>query len=235
MTTTIGIPAHNERTLRIPTIAANLLPLEIVEARRSRKVHRAVLAALAVFVLGLAGWYVFAAYQTSVARDDLANAQTEAQVLVREQHGYAEVVTTQAQSQAIRGELTALFAGDVNWAGVLDRVRAAAPRGVSVTTLTGAVEGPAVPGTTPTAVPTDPDQVGTLTITGSGPDKASVAAYVDLLAAVPGVANPYLTSATEAKNPTSPENKVQYSIKVEIVRAALNTRFAPKSGKGSGN
>lgn len=215
-----------ERTTRVPAIAANLLPDEIVEARRSRKVRRAVVASLAVFVLGLAGWYVVASYQTSMARDDLANAQTEAEVLTRQQHQYSDVVSTQAQSQAIRTQLGALFATDVNWGGVVDRIRGAAPSGVDVTGLSGGLNatnaqgGPAGTGNL--------DQVGSLTITGYAPDKGTVAAYVDLLGSVPGVSAPYLSSATKAGN------QVQFSVKVEIVRAALNDRFA-KNGKGTGN
>jgi hypothetical protein len=56
VTTTVHLPALGERTLRIPAVSANLLPVEIIEARHSRKVRRAIVAALAVFVLGLAGW-----------------------------------------------------------------------------------------------------------------------------------------------------------------------------------
>lgn len=224
MTSTVS--ALNERTTRVPAIAANLLPAEIVDARRSRKIRRAVVASLAVFVLGLAGWYVVASYQTSMARDDLANAQTEAEVLTRQQHEYADVVSTQAQSQAIRTQLGTLFAADVNWSGVVDRIRGAAPRGVSITGLSGALNG-ANGQTSPAG--TDPDQIGSLTIMGYGPDKGTIAAYVDLLGSVPGVSAPYLSSATED------QNQVQFSVRVEIVRAALNERFATNSGKGAGN
>jgi Tfp pilus assembly protein PilN len=226
MTATANVSALNERATRIPPISANLLPFEILEARRSRKIHRAVFAALAALAVGLVGWYVFASYQTSVARDDLANAQTAAEVMVRQQHQYADVVSTQAQSQAIRNQLGTLFAADVNWSAVVDRVQGAAPRGVSVTGLTGGVNAPNAQGMPAT---TDPDQVGTLTITGYGPDKSTVAAYVDLLGAVPGVSSPYLSSATEAGG------VVQFSVKVQVDRAALSTRFANKNGKGSGH
>jgi Tfp pilus assembly protein PilN len=226
VTTATDVAAQGERTTRIPPIAANLLPDEIVEARRSRKIHRAVFASLAVFLVGLAGWYVFASYQTSVARDDLANAQTEAEVLVRQQHQYADVVTTQAQSRAIQTQLSALLATDVNWSSVVDRIRGAAPRGLSVTGISGGLNGTNAQGT---PVTTDPNQVGSLTITGYGPDKATIAAYVDQLAGVPGVSAPYLSNATQAGD------GVQFSIKVDIVRAALNTRFAKNGGKGTGS
>ena len=215
--------------LRIPAVAANLLPVEIVEARRSRKIRRFVTSGLVAVVVLLAGWFVFAAYQTSVARDDLANAQAEAEVLVRQQHGYADVVNTQAQSHAIEGQLSALFAGDLDWATVVGEVQGAAPGGVTVSGvsgLTGAdkATGATAPGGT-SDTPVDPNPVGSITITGTGPSKAAVAAYVDALSAVPGLANAYLTTATEQGK------TVQFTIRVEIVRAALGSRFAPKSGK----
>jgi hypothetical protein len=43
------------------------------------------------------------------------------------------------------------------------------------------------------------------------------------------VSSPYLSSATEAGG------VVQFSVKVQVDRAALSTRFANKNGKGSGH
>ncbi len=229
MTATATPPGLSDRVLRIPTIAANLLPAEIVDARRSRKVRRAVCAGLAGVVLALAGWFVFAVYQTSAARDDLANRQAEAQVLTRQQHAYADLVNTQAQSQAIQAQLHELFADDMDWASLITHVRDAAPNSVTISTLTasgGDDKASKVPAGSATP---DPDQVGTLTISGTGPNKAAVAAYVDNLARVPGLSNAYLNSAN-----TSP-NGVDYRIRVDIVKAALGGRYSSPAPKGSGS
>ena len=67
-----------------------------------------------------------------------------------------------------------------------------------------------------------------MTITGTGRDKSEVAAYVDALGAVPGLADPYLTNATEA------DRSVQFVVRVGVVKAALGSRYAPKTSKGGG-
>ncbi|TML33534.1 MAG: PilN domain-containing protein [Actinobacteria bacterium] len=223
-----------DRTLRIPPISANLLPLEILEARRSRTVRRWVLSGLTVFVVLLGAWYVLANYQTSQAQDSLANAESQAQVLTRQQHAYADVVSTQAQSHAIEAQLSALFADDVRWGPLLGQVQAAAPDGVTIMGMTGTVEQPGQPGAAGATVQAgaaagNPNRVGTITIAGVGPSKGAVAAYVDALGRIPGLANPYLDSATDQGGRT-----VQFTLRVDLVKAALGSRFASKSGKGTG-
>ena len=56
-----------------------------------------------------------------------------------------------------------------------------------------------------------------------------MAAYVDALGRIPGLANPYLDSATDQGGRT-----VQFTLRVDLVKAALGSRFASKSGKGTG-
>jgi len=223
-----------DRTLRIPPISANMLPLEILEARRSRTVRRWVLSGLSAFVVLLGAWYVLANYQTSKAQDELTNAESQAQVLTREQHAYADVVSTQAQSHAIEAQLSALFAGDLRWGPLLGQVQAAAPNGVTIMDVAGVVTQPGQPGSAAGTGPAggaaagDPNRVGTLTITGVGPSKAAVAAYVDALGQVPGLANAYMDSATDQGK------TVQFAVRVDLVKSALGSRYASKNGKGSG-
>jgi Tfp pilus assembly protein PilN len=220
--------ALTDRELRILPIAANLLPMEIVESRRSRKVRRLVLSALAGFVAVLAGWYVTASYQTSVAQDNVSNAENEAQALVRQQRTFADLVNTQAQEKAISAQLSELFATDLQWSQLLAQVQAAAPAGVKISSVSGLV-GEAGKAPSATSVPVAPGSpVGTITVSGAGPSKGAVAAYLDALGRVPGLADPLLQSATEQ------DNKVQFTARVAITRAALGGRYGPKSGKGTG-
>src|SRR4051812_43863551 len=102
MTTTLmppETPASTERSLRILSIAANLLPVEIVDSRTGRKIRRAVLAALAAFLVVIAGWYALATTQTVVAAANLYNAEDDVKHLQQQQRAFSDVVTVQAQSQ----------------------------------------------------------------------------------------------------------------------------------------
>ena len=66
-------PGHATRVL---TIAAHLLPDEIVASRRARRVRDLVIAVLGAFVLLLGGWYAVATYRAGQAADDPVHCST---------------------------------------------------------------------------------------------------------------------------------------------------------------
>jgi len=63
-------------------------------------------------------------------------------------------------------------------------------------------------------------------VTGTGPDKRAVAAYVDALARQPVLANPYVTSVT------TDDDEVTWTLRVDITSAALCGRFGDKCETG---
>jgi hypothetical protein len=204
MTTTLVPPessASAARALRIPPFSANLLPVEIVEARRVRKVKRVVVSALAGFVAVLVAWYAVAYYQTSAARSNLHEAESRTGTLRQQQKAFDELVKAQAESKAINTELSVLLGNDLQWAGLIAATRGAAPSGVQITGVAGTVAGTGVrtaQGAGATLPNSVPDKlVGTLTVTGTGTTKAVVASYIDAVAKVTGLANPMLSSAVQ--------------------------------------
>jgi Tfp pilus assembly protein PilN len=221
MTTTI-MPPPAASALRILPIAANLLPSEIVESRHGRRLRRTVLAALAGAVALLVAWYGLAVFQTSGARAGLVSAQEDTQSLTQRQKSYTDLVDTQTRSQAVAAELSSLLAGDLRWSRLLGALRGAAPTGVTVTGVTGTLAS-ASNGTgagaaqLPNASVEKP--VGTLTVNGTGPTRAAVAAFVDALARVPGLANPLVGSASMEGN------LVQFSVRLDITKSSLGGRF----------
>jgi len=214
----------DEHSLRIPDIAADLLPVEVFEVRRGRQVRRVVLSALAVFALVVGGWYAVATYQTIAARDALEGAQDDAQRLTRQQRAYADLVAAQAESSAITAQLAALLADDLQWAKLLSSLQDAAPSGVRLTGVTGALS----TGTAGAANPATPANViGSLNLTGTAGSKALVAAYVDALGKVAGVTNPLLGDIT-AQGST-----LTFTVRMDITKAALGGRYTtPSTGGG---
>lgn len=238
MTTMITQPdpaASTERALRLLPITANLLPVEVVESRRGRRVRRIVLSALAAFVAVLGGWYGLARYETSTARTELAAAEDAAQGLLRQQRAFAEVVGVQAQSEVVEAQLAALFADDLQWSRLLASVQRAAPGGIQVTGITGALDADdeaaaASSGTAATVLPntSGSELIGTVTVTGRGSTKAAVAAYVDALGRVRGLGNPLLNDATVQ------DGALQFTIRLDLTEAALGGRYTADSGDGTG-
>jgi Tfp pilus assembly protein PilN len=232
MATTLKSPvpaAPAGRAPRIPPIAANLLPVEIIETRRIRKVRGIVVSALVVFALLLGGWFGQARYQTAEARQSLRTAESDVQRLTRQQQAFATVVAVQAESQAIRSDLAVLLANDLRWARLLSSLRKAAPADVQINGAFGSLVSGATSSGGGSAAPQLPSAsgeapIGTLTVTGSGATKMAVAAYVDALGNLPGLANPLLGDATLQ------EGAVQFTVRLDITRAALGGRYTSKGG-----
>ncbi|HYN95420.1 MAG TPA: PilN domain-containing protein [Pilimelia sp.] len=220
-----------------PTITANLLPPEIIDARKGRKVRFTVLAAVGGVFLLLAGWFGVALYRTSTAEDRLASTQVEEQNLNNEEKRYGELVRAQQQSGAIEVQLSTLLAGDVRWSALLSAAQSAAPAGVRVTGVTGTLAdstlaggrggnpagnsgGDTGAGQVRLPNTSGKELIGQLTITGTGTDKARVAAYVDALGRVERIANPMLGDATAVSG------GVQFTVRVDITKDALSGRYA---------
>jgi Tfp pilus assembly protein PilN len=224
-------PAATEGPPRVVPIIANLMPPEVLAARRGRRARWLVLSALSVLLVVVGGWYVVTVRETAEARVELARAEDETQALTEQQRQYADVVKAQQDSQVIKAKLAALLAGDLRWSTVLSSLRAAAPEGVELTAVSASLAEPAQAGGAPAAGDQLPSTskaktVGKIDITGTAPSKPQVAAYVDALAKVPNLADPYLTAVT------SDESTLQFTLRVGITDTALGGRYTPKTTGG---
>jgi hypothetical protein len=213
-----------EQALRIPPIAVNLLPAEIVDARRTRRTRRIVIMALVVFVFALGDWYGLVAYGTATARGHLRAAQDDVRRIERQQQAYSKVVSTQTESKTIDTQLTTLLAEDLRWAKLLSVLRGAAPKGIALTAVSaslastngtaGGAQSVQLPSTTTAR------SIGTLTLSGTGPSKAVVASYVDILGTLPGLANPILGDATVQ------DGVLAFTVRLDVTDTALGGRYA---------
>ena len=83
------------------------------------------------------------------------------------------------------------------------------------------------PGTVATVAPVagSAPSIGSFTISGTAPDKNTIAAFVDALSTVKGVSSPYVSSAQ-----TGTGARLQFSLQLQITSAALSGRFTtPKA------
>jgi type IV pilus assembly protein PilN len=217
-----------QRMVRVLTISANLLPDEIVAARRARRSRGWVVIAVMLVVVLLSAWYLWAGRKVNIADDDLSQVTQQATTVQKSQARYQEVVDVQVQATTITKELKALLANDLRWAALLDTLRSTATTsGVTVQGINATINQAAsatvtdsLPGTTKSA------PIGTATLTGGAPDKPSIAKYVDALSKLTAVANPYLTTATKVD---TPGNKGwQFSVTVDITSSTLCGRFTKK-------
>jgi Tfp pilus assembly protein PilN len=225
------LAAAGLRALRVPAIAANLLPVEIVEGRRDRKVRRVVLAALAAFVAVLVAWYGLMTYQTAGARTTLTGVEDDSQGVLRQQRAFADVVSVQAQSKVISSQLAVLLATDLQWPRLLAAVTQSAPAEIALTGVSGALTpkteaaGPAViqlPNTS------GERKVGTLTVTGLAQTALAVAAYVDALGKIKGLGDPLLGDVT------AHDGQLHFTVLVDITASSLGGRYSAAGAAGPG-
>jgi Tfp pilus assembly protein PilN len=239
--TTTALPETGENTepvaapapdlsWRIIPIGANLLPDEIMDARRVRKVRWIVITSLVLFIGLLVAWYLRATTVTDDAEVTAVRAQTQVQKLQKQQKEFDQVVSVQADSKAISSQLSTLFGKDLQWAKLSGEVQAAAPKGISLTAVLGSVTlGNAVPEAGSGHLPSTSVEktIGAVTVSGTGPDKATIAAYVDALAKVPGLANPQISDVALQ------DGRLRFSVRLDITAARLGGRFATPAPSAS--
>jgi Tfp pilus assembly protein PilN len=224
MTTTLAKPdpaTDRPMSHRIPAVGANLLPVEVKQARRSRRIRRLVLISLAMFVVLLVGWYGFARVQTELARAELADAKASTERLTKQQDAYAELQQVQRDSAAIERQLAQLMANDMAWPALMRDLRRVAPANLKLTGITVTLDASRTAGTaTNTAAAS---RVAFVTITGIGTSKPQIAGYVDALSKVNGVADPFITSVSAS------EKGLDFDVKVDVTRALLGGRYTAPS------
>lgn len=213
--TTAGTAASPRRVAR--TVLVNLIPPEIAAAKRLRSVQFAVGGGALAVVAMVAALYVQQGHQVDRAKAQLTSAQAEGTRLQAEQTRLGDVNALYAKVDVAKAMLARAKAPQVLWSTLLQNLRLTLPEKTWLTSValteTGAAttSGTSTPSATtaPRAAaaataPTSCAPVGTLTASGGGYTHADVADWLDRLAGLRSVSNPYLTSSTEALVGTVP-------------------------------
>jgi Tfp pilus assembly protein PilN len=198
----------------------NLLPMEIIEARKFRQTRILLgVAVLGTLLIAAAG--VFWAQQgVQDANDQLTVSQAKVTVLNAEKAKYAAVPKIIAQVDAAQAARTLAMEADVLWYRYLNDLDDARPAGVTLTAMTLTLNSvSAAP-----APPSDPlgsHAVGTLTLGGTAEKYQQVAGWLEALEKLTGISSAALSEATEAEG----EDGVTFSSTAVIDTDALSHRF----------
>ncbi len=220
-------PAMSSQQIsRLLSIRANLLPAEIIASRTARRLRVVVIVALALVAVLLGGWYAHAIIDKGNADQQLSEVSAEVSAVRAGQNRFHDVVTVKQQNETIAKNLTGLMAKDLPWARLTDTIRDTGNKaGITVTGITGALtDGTNAVTVLPNA--TAATTVATLQITGTSPDKKTIAKYVELLGTLRGVTNPYLGSATQTNAVGPPSTTIiTFSLAAEVTSTAQCGRF----------
>ncbi|GAA0928531.1 PilN domain-containing protein [Virgisporangium aurantiacum] len=216
--------------LRTPTISADLLPTEVFVSRRTRRIGRYAGFALVMVTVLLALWYGMEILRTTAAETDRDETLDTVQGLKRQQTRYDELVKTQATAKAINAQLVALMSNDMLWAKLTRSMVSVVPDDVEIGAISAAVPAAGVDtAVTKTLIgPPTVKIIGSLTVNGIGDDKEVIALYVDALDTVPGLANAFLTSATQG------DKGFEFAVRVDITSAALDNRYKASASASAG-
>lgn len=200
-------------------IVADLLPPEVVAARRVQGIRKVVAYVVLAIVLLAGAGYGYAYWQVHKATASLSAAQAQTASLQAEQQKYNVVVQVQGETLHVQTELGTLLAGDVDLPTLVAAVveRSPSPAGISSlqVTITGASSSA---GSTEGGAALDMSghaHIGTITLTGVTRTLDEVALYVKRLAQVPGVVTVFPTSqAVDGK-------QVTYSLQLTLTDQLL--------------
>ena len=218
---TLRRPAEALELAAVTLPSVNLLPPEIGEAIRFRRVQ-AGLAAGVVTTLGLVGLlYVGAHGAVRDAQRDVQAATAEQTTLRTETAGYADVTQTYARVAAAEQMLVQAMGSEVRYSRFLNDLSLSIPADVW---LTGATWTQGTADGTTAVTP----GLGTVTLTGVAKKHDDVAVWLEQLAAQKGYAEPYLQSSTEAL--LGEKTVVNWSTTVSLTPDALSGRYTEAGG-----
>lgn len=220
-------------------VVADLTPPELIAARKLHRLRRLLGFGMIAILIACGGGYFYAHEQSSSAQDDLANANAATTALQAQAAKYNSVTQVQAAAQAVQQQIAGVMTADVDQAALVDRVHAALPGTMSISSLSISITPQSSGGASPAAPPAGGSTtggttsgsaagtstvIGTLTISGVGRTLDDLPAFVDRLAAVPGITNVLPgTNSTDRKI-------AQFSLTASLTDSLYSHRYAVKAG-----
>lgn len=206
----------------------NLLPSEVTAGRRLQSIKKLLVLALMVVLLLVMLGYAGATWLAGRAAEDLATVQADTTRLQTEKQQYAEVPQTLSAIAAAESARQQAMATEILWPDYLEAMRAVTPTGVSYETLAVNAGSPSQP-YVGTADGLNEVAIGQITFTARSLTLPDTAAWIDSIETVPGLANPWFSSATLSEE----EGVVYYQVAatVDLLPTALSGRFEPEAAQ----
>jgi hypothetical protein len=216
-------------------LAANLTPPELAASYRLRALRGRILLAVCLVALLCAAGFAYGFWRSHQAGNALAAEQSQASVLAAQGAKYGAVTRIQGEVSSVNAQLSKLLADDVDVSALLGRIEAARPNGVAITSLTVSLDGTGTPdgssggsgsgsGTGGSLDTSGAKHIGAIQIAGTGRHIDDLPAFVDKLAALPGVVDVLPASNTKQATGT------QFSLNVVLTDKLFSHRFAPRTG-----
>lgn len=211
-------------------VFADFSPPELAAERRVKKVRVAMIAVVVLVAAAAFLGYDFAQGQAAEARAAVDTETAIAASLRSQQQQFSSVTTLQATINQARAELGTLLASDIDADALVAEIWAALPQGMTINQFTIAVP-PQTPGNSAKADgvaaldPSTAQHIGTVTVGGTGTGIDDVPAFIDTLAGIPGVYQPFPTS-----NQTADEGGTTFSLEFTLTDVLLTHLYDGQEG-----
>ena len=216
--------ATSSRVDWAPVPKVNLLPREILQARRLTGLKRALAGAVAAVVLLCVGAALWAQAGASAAQDDLDAAQARGAAMRAEQARYAGVPKLLNVIQAAGAARERAMGQDVLWYGFLSDLSVITPKGITLNGLQASMDK-----ATTTNDPLVPAGLGTVTFTGTAEHLPDVAAWLDALAHVHGLDGSTLQNVNRENASGDGTGTLSFTTTVNVTSQALTHRYDRKA------
>jgi Tfp pilus assembly protein PilN len=191
----------------------NLLPPDILQGQRFRRLTLTVLAAGAIIFALIVAFFVIQVGRLGSVNGDITakeQSNTELQSQIASLQKYDDL---QVQAQQAQSELNAAYAGEVSFSGMLMDLSRVIPSDAYLDTFTATITGPPT-ATTGGATTTTP-LIGTMTTGGQAIGFDSLSIWLTRLELVQGWVNPWMPTITA--NPTVP-NAFTFTTSVDLTQ-----------------
>ncbi|GAC1323695.1 MAG: hypothetical protein NVSMB13_04000 [Mycobacteriales bacterium] len=199
----------------------NLLPPEIAERVRLRKVQGGMLGAVVIAAGAVVALYIGASHNADAAQKQLAVQQAEQTKLQAQVDKLSNVSAVYAQVASREAMLRTALSNEVLWSHYLNDLSLSMPNNVWLTSV--AITQPT--GAAPPAASTvlgDPG-IAKVTFAGVGLVHDDVANWLESLAKEKGYSSPYFSNSTEGLIGT--RKTVTFSSNVTVTKDALSGRY----------
>jgi hypothetical protein len=212
-----------------PVPRVNLLPPEILDARRFRRVQRVLAGALVGTVAAAGLAFAWSLHGVSVAQAELDASRARTAQLHTEEAEYADVPRVLARVDQAKKARAQALGNDVLWYRFFDDLAAATPATVSLGNVSVTLDASGA-GAVAAADPLTPAGIGTVTFTGVGDRFPDVATWLESVATITGLDGSTLQSATRVAGGAGGDDPVTFSSKIVVSDAALSHRYDGKAG-----
>lgn len=200
----------------------DLLPVEVANRAKSRSTRRALIGAVVVTAVLVAGGYGYSVFEAGLSTTQLSTAQGRTETLVQQQGDFIEIRQVQSDLLGAQAAKAVGASTEIDWATYFAVIDETLPVGVGLSGIALESATPIEAGPTGTTVPLRGAKVATFTLEVSSPAVIDVKSWLIALQSVTGYVDASPKAVTRQDDGT-----YSASVVLNLNEAAYWNRYLP--------